>query len=201
MKIEKSKRLFLTATMSSAIDYTNPLNCSLHRPRVTNELGYSANASGMYSMYAPSCSGCSIGVAEGELFRNMDTMREALWDCKEAPSNDKLRTTLDAASTVISMGDYFAAMQGYAVISEVLKLPAQTVLPGLHEPEMEKVKREEDVNAAVEVAIAKVDDDLNMSQALKLIGTFIRHGGVAEALEAADMLGRINTAMVAYKHR
>jgi hypothetical protein len=46
------------------VDPTNPLCCPLHRGGYANELGYSRNASGYYSMYSPPCSGCRTGQAE-----------------------------------------------------------------------------------------------------------------------------------------
>jgi hypothetical protein len=47
-----------------AVDPTHPLCCPLHRGGYANELGYSRNASGYYSMYSPPCSGCRTGQAE-----------------------------------------------------------------------------------------------------------------------------------------
>lgn len=46
------------------VDPTNPLCCPLHRGGYANELGYSRNVSGYYSMYSPPCSGCRTGQAE-----------------------------------------------------------------------------------------------------------------------------------------
>lgn len=47
-----------------AVDPTHPLCCPLHRGGYANELGYSRNVSGYYSMYSPPCSGCRTGQAE-----------------------------------------------------------------------------------------------------------------------------------------
>ena len=46
----------------------HPLLCPLHNCRAPGgpALGYSRNSSGNYSMYAPSCIGCSVGEAERE---------------------------------------------------------------------------------------------------------------------------------------
>lgn len=97
----------LTPPTPEEID--DPMNCDLHRCHVTGGLGYTRNASGNYSMYAPPCSGCRIGNAEIEA------------DCKAA---EAYRMGVEAAKAEAhlstcpfkedeSYGEYTSWLQGY----------------------------------------------------------------------------------------
>ena len=182
--IRKSKRLFLKAKMSSAIDYTDPLNCALHRPPIR----YKHDAAGNYEWGAPSCSGCTTGLAERKHYASLENTRYACDLCMDKPTADNMRDSLDAISKYLSSCDKDSWWEMIGCMRELLKLEVDE-LP----PRIAAMVTKDIIVASITNATTNPTGD-NVVKAMHMIGAFIRQGGLAEAAEAYCMLRLISKA-------
>jgi ADP-sugar diphosphatase len=90
-------------------EIADPMNCDLHRCHVTGGLGYTRNGSGNYSMFAPPCSGCRIGMEETEADRKA---AEAYRMGVEAAKAEAHLSTCPFKEDE-SYGEYTSWLQGY----------------------------------------------------------------------------------------
>lgn len=103
---KEQKRLFQKANMSSAIDYSDPMNCRLHKARVSGQgLAYMPNTCGNYSTYSPPCSGCTFGAKERKMFADLWRLRTAWSEWKQSPVPANVQTFRDAIAVCLSSGD------------------------------------------------------------------------------------------------
>jgi len=166
--------------MSGHIDYTNPANCKLHAARLTGGLYYAPRSDGCYSMYAPSCTGCSIGLAENAMFTRRNKVSDFCFILRSSNTIENTRAALDAIAEMLINGDDLEANDARYSLKELL-LIKDLMVPARH------VGDSEIVSAAVSVAQSSPSDE-NKRAARGLIGRSVREGGLAHLVEAVAHL-------------
>lgn len=168
--------------MSSVIDYSDPANCKLHAARLTGGLYYTPRHDGQYSMYAPPCTGCTIGVTEQAQFFRRNNMCNTFYLMESSPSAENVQATLGAIADVIiestEDSDIYSARFNLTRLQQIKDL---SIAPSASE-------------LALSTAASVVDDafasptKINRGLARTLIGGLVIQGNIEEAIKHINRL-------------
>ena len=164
---------------------SSPADCPLHAALLKpNSLCYSPRTDGAYSMYAPSCTGCTIGVAEQLVFRRRNLLGFTLHAVAESNTATNVQAALRAISDSLINADDADANDARFRLKQLL-LIKDLAFPADNDSALPPL-----TGRLVDAALEMQTDDSRL-YARAFIGGVVLHGSLGCLQEASAHLDRL----------